>query len=44
MANNIMIKIKTLPQTIKQMPEDKLIAWGAIVLGFILVIIAVVLW
>ena len=50
-TNRIIIRIKTLPQTIKAlptiirtMPEEKLIAYGCIVLGLIFILLAIILW
>jgi hypothetical protein len=43
-TNSIIIKIKTLPKTIKAMPQDWLIAYGLVILGVIFIIIALILW
>jgi hypothetical protein len=37
-------EIDKLIKTIKEMSEDRLIALGAIILGIILIIIAIIIW
>jgi flagellar biosynthesis/type III secretory pathway M-ring protein FliF/YscJ len=43
-TSNIIIKIKTLPTTIKNMPQEYLIAYGLITLGLIFILVALILW
>ena len=43
-ANNIVIKIRALPTTVKTLPEEKLIAYGCIVFGLIFILLAIITW
>ena len=43
-ANKIVIKIRTLPATVKTMPQDSLIAYGIVLLGCLFILLAVILW
>ena len=43
-ANNLVDFFKTLPQTIKNLPQDEQISYGAITVGVILMITAIIVW
>ena len=41
---SFVIKIRNLPTTVKTLPEEKLIAYGCIVLGIIFILLAIITW
>lgn len=43
-ANKVVIKIKTLPATVKKLSTERQIAYGSIVLGVFFILLAIILW
>ena len=42
--NNFLVKLKVLPQTVKTMPQEDLIYYGAIIFGVSFILIGVLLY